>query len=187
MSGVFDDGFQIIVSPHTAAIIEFQDHTAIGEVERGDDADRAERMPLLVHAVARPLRRDRETVELSRQADGEVGDVDHLLDFALTLCLDLPHLECDEGTERLPVLAQQVSDDTDVLAALRGGHHPPRFEGVGGGRDDLLVVGTVGAFHRADTFTRRRVLDFEFGATGLEPFTGVGTGADVFEIEGGED
>ena len=32
VSGVFDDGFQIIVSPHTAAIIEFQDHTATGKL-----------------------------------------------------------------------------------------------------------------------------------------------------------
>ncbi len=137
--------------------------------------------------MPRPLRRNREAVELSRQADGEVGDVDHLLDFTLALRLDLPHLEGDEGTERLPVLAQEISDDPDVLPALRGGHHPPRLEGFGGGRDDLLVIGTIGAFHGAYSFARGRVLNFEIGATGLEPFAGVGAGADVFEIKGGED
>ena len=30
--GVFEDGFQIMVSPQTAAIVEFQDHTATGKL-----------------------------------------------------------------------------------------------------------------------------------------------------------
>jgi hypothetical protein len=33
VSGVFDDGFQIIVSPQTAAIAAFQAHTATGKLK----------------------------------------------------------------------------------------------------------------------------------------------------------
>ena len=36
-----------------------------GKVERGDHADRAERVPLFHHAVARPFRRDGQAIELS--------------------------------------------------------------------------------------------------------------------------
>ena len=100
------DGFQITLSPHTAAIIAFHAHTATGKLNARDDADDAERMPLLVHAVARPLAVHRQAVELARQADREVADVDHLLHLAQPLGEDLAHLERDQPAERLLVLAQ---------------------------------------------------------------------------------
>ena len=76
------------------------------EIERGDHADRPERMPLLHHPVARPLGRERQTVELPRQADREVADVDHLLHFAVAFDADLAHLERDQIAERLLEIAQ---------------------------------------------------------------------------------
>jgi hypothetical protein len=52
------------------------------EVEGGDDADDAERMPGFHHPVAGAFGGDGQTVELAREADGEIADVDHFLDFA---------------------------------------------------------------------------------------------------------
>src|SRR5208283_4159401 len=46
-----------------------------GEVEGGDDADDAERVPLFHHAMLGALGRDGEAVELAGEADGEVADV----------------------------------------------------------------------------------------------------------------
>ena len=88
------------------------------EVERADHADRPERMPGLHHAVARPLRRDRQAVELARQADREVADVDHLLHFAEAFLQDLAGLEGDQRAERLLVRAQLLAEAADQLAAL---------------------------------------------------------------------
>ncbi len=50
-------------------------------------------MPGLHHAMARALRGDGQAVELARQADGEVADVDHLLHFAKALGDDLAGLQ----------------------------------------------------------------------------------------------
>ncbi len=58
VKGVFSDGFQSTVLPVTAAIIAFHDQTATGKIESADNPDDAERMPLLEHAVLRPLGRD---------------------------------------------------------------------------------------------------------------------------------
>ena len=71
-----------------------------GKIERRDHADRAERMPLLHHPVARPLGGERQAVELARQADREVADVDHLLHFAVAFGANLAHLERDEIAQR---------------------------------------------------------------------------------------
>ena len=60
-----------------------------GEIERGDHADRAQRMPLLHQPMAGPLAGDRQAVELPGEADGEVADVDHLLHFAERFLRDL--------------------------------------------------------------------------------------------------
>ena len=66
-------------------------------------------MPLLHHPVLRPLGGDRPPVQHPRLPDGEVRDVDHLLDFAVALGLDLAVLEGDERTERILVLAQELA------------------------------------------------------------------------------
>ena len=65
-------------------------HTATGKLKARDHADGPERVPLLEHPVARALGGDREAVELARQADREVADVDHLLHLAEALRAILP-------------------------------------------------------------------------------------------------
>jgi hypothetical protein len=57
----------------------------------------AQRVPLLEHAVAGALAVHGEAIELARQADGEVGDVDHLLHLALAFGQDLAHLAADQA------------------------------------------------------------------------------------------
>ena len=67
-SGVFSDGFQttgIAADQRERRVPRPHGH---GKVERGDDADRAERMPLLDQPMAGALAGDRQAVELPAQA-----------------------------------------------------------------------------------------------------------------------
>ena len=99
VSGVFSDGFQITGSPQTRASAGVPGPDGDGEVEGRDDADRPQRLPGLAHVVAGPLAGDGQAVELARQADGEVADVDHLLHLAEALGGDLAGLERDQRGE----------------------------------------------------------------------------------------
>ena len=110
-SGVFGDGFQTVALPHTAAMSAFQAHTATGKLKAVIDADDAQRVPLLVHPVRRPLGVHGLAVEHARLTDGEVGDVDHLLHFAVAFGLDLAVLERDEAAQGVLVLAQEQRQD----------------------------------------------------------------------------
>ena len=92
-------------------------------------------MPRLGEAVARTLRGDRAAVELAREADGEVADVDHLLHLAEPLLRDLPDLERDERAERLLLAAQLLAEQPHELAAVRPGQVAPGRERLGGARD----------------------------------------------------
>ena len=56
MSGVSGEGFQSTQSPHTAAIMAFQAQTATGKLKAVMTPTDAQRMPLLVHAVAAAAR-----------------------------------------------------------------------------------------------------------------------------------
>ena len=76
-------------------------------------------MPLLVHAMARALGMHREAVQHAALADREVGDVDHLLHFAVAFGLDLAHLERDQRAERILVLAQRLAAQAHGFAAAR--------------------------------------------------------------------
>src|SRR5690606_13056628 len=105
------------------------------EVERGDDADRSERVPGLEHAVVGPLAREAPPAEASRQTDGEIGEIDHLLDLAFALREDLPALEGDQATEGRLVLAEEISDLADELAAPGGWKRSPGLELPFGGLD----------------------------------------------------
>ena len=112
-----------------AARKAFQAHTATGKLKARDDADDAERMPLLVHAMRGPLRVHGVAVEHARLAHGEIGDVDHLLHFAVAFGFDLAHLQRDQGAQRVLVLAQRFAHEAHGFATLRRRHFAPGLEG----------------------------------------------------------
>ena len=87
-------------------------------------------MPLLHHPVPGPLGGDRQPEQLARQADGQVADVDHLLDLAEALGADLAGLDRHQRAEVVLVLAQQFAEFADQLAADRRRHVAPRPECV---------------------------------------------------------
>ena len=108
-------------------------------------------MPLLVHPVRRALRVHRLSVEHPRLAHGEVGDVDHLLDFAVAFRLDLAVLERDERAQRILVVAQQVAEAAHRFAASGRRHVAPC---VRGGRCNFDHRGEIRSTCRGDTRQR---------------------------------
>ena len=121
-----------------------------GEVERRDDGARAHRVPRLHQPVAGPLAGDRQAVQLPGEADGEVADVDHLLDLAAALGADLAGLDrdrarrgrpCARGAARrdgargrpapAPGVVRQVANAVDRPVARRRRRRPPRRPGRG--------------------------------------------------------
>ena len=107
------------------------------------------------------LARDGEPVELARKADGEVGNVDHLLHFAFAFGQDLAHFERDERAEIVFETAQLVADFAHDLAALGGREHAPALENVdafdngvlvifGGGEADASEFAAIGGVERSD-------------------------------------
>ncbi len=96
-------------------------------------------MPLLEHPVVRPLGLHRVAVQLAREPYREVADVDHLLDFALSLSDDLSHFQADQLTEFMLVFAELVADLANDLAAPGSGHLAPLQKRSVGPNRDLLV------------------------------------------------
>ena len=88
------------------------------EIEGGDHAAHPHRVPGLAHGVARALRGDGQPVELARQADREVADVDHLLHLAPALLQDLAGFEGHQTAER--VLGQRAAPRRAGERARRG-------------------------------------------------------------------
>ncbi len=86
------------------------------EVEGRDHRHHAERMPGLHQPVAGPLRGHRAAVELAREPEREVADVDHLLDLAQRLGGDLAGLDRDQLAEVGLVLAEQLPEALDQRA-----------------------------------------------------------------------
>ena len=95
------------------------------EIEGGDHRDRAERMPLLDHPVVGPLAGDGQAIKLARQADREVADVDHLLDFAEAFLDDLAGLQRHQPGQRLLGGAQFLAKQPNQFAAARRRNHAP--------------------------------------------------------------
>ena len=113
-------------------------------------------MPLLVHAVLGPFGVHGEAVQHARLSDREIGDIDHLLDFAVALGLDLAVFQRYQAAERIFVLAQFLAHEPHRLAALRRRHLAPR--GGGGNRrgHHMLVVRERGAAHLRQPLGRWR-------------------------------
>src|SRR5271157_813600 len=134
------------------------------KVEGRNDADQAERMPLLIHAMQRAFTLNRQAVELPGEADREVGDVDHLLDFTLAFRKDLAHLECDERAEVVKVFPQFIADGADNEAALGGGEHSPASEDFLRIRDHLLVFSERNGLHHAEQRFIARAVGRQLGS-----------------------
>ena len=96
VSGVIGEGFQTTLSPHTSATRGVPRPDGGREVERRDHGHDTERVPGLHQPVVGSLGRHRAPVELARQPDREVADVDHLLNLAERLGRDLPGLDRDQ-------------------------------------------------------------------------------------------
>ena len=87
-------------------------------------------MPGLGHAVAGALGGDGEAVQLPRQADGEIADVDHLLHFAEALGDDLADLEGHERAQGFLRGAQFLAEQAHEFA-------PPRRRNVAPGEESF--------------------------------------------------
>ena len=146
------------------------------EVERGDDSDGPERVPLFTHRVTGTLGVHRESVQHARLSDREVGDVDALLDLAPTLLRDLAHLERDQATERILLRTHRLAHPSHDLAALGGRHFAPTPEGLFGRGDNLFVVGACGLPNGRQELARRGALALEQPARRREPLAAVGAG-----------
>ena len=96
-------------------------------------------------------------VEHARLADGEVGHVDHFLDFAVTLGLDLSDLERHERAELVLLFPQSLADQTDELAPLRRGDRAPCRERFADLRHDVLIVLGRAGPDRSNDFASRRI------------------------------
>ena len=120
------------------------------EVEGRDHAAHAQRMPGFHHAVLGALGGQREAVELAREADREVADVDHFLHFARAFGRDLAGLQRDEAPEVALGGAQLFAEQAHQLAAARGRHAAPGLEGFVRAADGGGGFGRRGLRHLCD-------------------------------------
>ncbi len=134
-----------------------------GEVERRDQPERPQRVPIFGQPVLGALRRDRQPEQLARQADGIFADVDDLLHFAARLGQDLAILDRQQARQRFLVLAHELAIAADQLAAVRCGHLLPREERGPGLRGHRVHVGGAVHFQRREFRPVDRREDAEVG------------------------
>ena len=151
-------------SPQTSASAAFHAQTATGKLKAEMIAHGPMRMPGLGHPVAGPLGSDHEAVQLARQADGEIADVDHLLHFAQALGDDLAGLERHQRAERLLRGAQFLAKQAHELAPPGRRNLAPGQEGLVGGLDDRRHVGGRRLFQARDLGAVDRRADGERAA-----------------------
>jgi hypothetical protein len=158
VSGARRLGFQTETSPQTAPSMAFQPQTALGKLKAvmtpmGPSGSHCSYM-----RCSGTLAGHGQAVELAGEADGEVGDVDGLLDLADALGPDLADLEGDQLAQGFEVLAELIADGPDDLASDGGGDAAPAVKARGGEGHGLLVgVGGVES-HAGDGAAGGRVL-----------------------------
>ena len=141
-------------------------------------------MPGLHQPVPGTLGGDGLAVQLPRQADGELADVDHLLHLAEGLGGDLARLDGHQRGEIVLVLDEQLAEPRHQRAAHRCRRRAPRGERLrrfGNGRIGLLrcglgdgeqhVAGDRGAGVQP---VRARLTQFGARADGLQCVAGAG-------------
>ena len=163
-SAVLGEGFHTVALPADGRQEGVPGPHRHRKIEGGNHADDTERMPLFVHAVLGALGMHGEAVQHARLSDREIGDVDHLLDFAVALGLDLAVLQGHEAAERVLVQAQFLAHQP---------HRPrrawaPAPGATPGGRDrrreHMLVVRRGRAAHLRQPRARGRIDGLDQGS-----------------------
>src|SRR5690606_18902501 len=110
------------------------------EIKCRNDSDNSQRVILLVHPVSGPFRVHRQSVQLTRQSDSKIADIDHLLNFAVPFLKRFPHFVRNKFSERFFVLAEFHTELTNDFTALWSRHHPESFECFHGSRHGFFVI-----------------------------------------------
>ncbi len=118
-------------------------------------------MPLLVHSVQISFGMHGESVKLSGEAYGKVGNVNHLLDFPVAFLLDLPHLQRYETPQIVFLVSQPVGDFPHQLTADGSRHNPPLQERFRGCFDDRLIIVFRALTNSGDDFPGSRIDRFK--------------------------
>jgi hypothetical protein len=99
--------------------------------------------------------RERAPAQRAAQSDGEVADVDHLLDFTASLAADLPGFKGDDGCEIVDVLAKQRAQVANHFRAPGSRSRSPTRERarrsvdrIAHARDDTVDTAESGAGDR---------------------------------------
>ena len=98
------------------------------KVEGGDHADRSERVPAFQQMVTGALRGDRQSVQLPRQADRKVADVDDFLHLAQAFGQDLSRLQRNQPTELRFIATHALGKPAQQLTARWRRHRAPGEE-----------------------------------------------------------
>ena len=134
VSGVCDDGFHSTQSPHTAAIMAFQDHTATGKIEGADHARDPQRMPLLVHAMAGPLAVHGQAVELAGEPTAKSATSIISCTSPSPSARILPISMLTSAPSSALCARSSLAISRTISPRCGSGQHAPRFEGLGGAR-----------------------------------------------------
>src|SRR5690606_6355428 len=144
--------------PHACVAAYPRDHGvprphSNGKIERGNYAYRTQGMPLFIHAMMRPLRMHSESVQLTRQAYGEIADVDHLLDFPETFLKGLAHLIRYKHPQRLLATAQCLTNLPYNFPSSGCRPHTPLKKSLGCHRKDAINGRSVSRLYSACYFS----------------------------------
>ena len=85
-----------------------------------------------MHDVVWALTSDGDAVELARDSDREIADVDHLLNLAAAFFEDFAAFEGDESGEVFLPFTQLVAEDTDEFTSAGAGYLSPFVESLYG-------------------------------------------------------
>ena len=132
-------------------------------------ADQAQRMPLFIHAMSGPFAVHGQPIELPGEPDGEIGDVDHLLNFAAPLRQNLTGFERNQHAEVVFRGAQFVPNLPHQFAALRSRQVPPPRRGLLGEVHRVVVVFLHPEPHGGQQLPIRRADDLYLIATRVGP------------------
>ena len=122
---------------------------------------------MLIHSVFSSFAVHSQSIQLAGKPNGEIRNINHLLNLALALGKDFAHFKRDKPAQALFIFTKFIANLPDDLSSFGSRYHSPGSKSLGCPIYNFTVIAFIGLNNTGNFFFRSGIYRNKFFPTGF--------------------